>query len=39
MFMRLALRATCACHLVVFSEKSLFVDAINYRSAKQQHFT
>jgi len=39
MFMCLAICATCACHLVAFSEKSLFVDAINYRSAKQQHFT
>jgi len=39
MFMFLAICATCACHLVVFSEKSLFVDAINYRSAKQQYST
>jgi len=32
-FMCLALYATCACHLVIFSKKSLFVDAINYRPA------
>jgi len=38
MFMCLAICATCACHLVIFSEKSLFVNAINliiYRSAQQ----
>ena len=29
MFMRLAICATYACQLVIFSEKSLFVDAIN----------
>jgi len=30
MFMCLAICATCACHLVIFREGSLFVDAINY---------
>jgi len=30
-FMRLALYATCACHLLIFSKEILFVDAINYR--------
>jgi len=40
MFVCLAICATCGCHLVIFSEKSMFVDAINYyRSAKQQYFT
>jgi len=29
MFMSSAIYATYACHLVVFSEKSLFVDAVN----------
>jgi len=29
MFMCLAICATCACHLVFFSGKSLFVDAVN----------
>ena len=29
MFMWLAICATCACHFVIFSEKSLFVVAIN----------
>jgi len=28
MFMCLAIYATCMCHIVIFSEKSLFVDAI-----------
>jgi len=28
MFMFLAICATCACHLVIFSEESLFIDAI-----------
>jgi len=36
MFMCLVIRATCACHLVIFSEESLFIDPINYRSAQQQ---
>jgi len=35
MFMCLAIRATRACNLVIFSEKSLFVDAINYISVGQ----
>jgi len=39
MFMCLAICATCACHLVVFTEESLLVDAINYRSARRQYFT
>jgi len=30
MFMYLAIRAKCACHLVIFREGSLFVDATNY---------
>ena len=31
---------TCACHVViVISEESLFVDAINYRSSRRQYFT
>jgi len=30
MFVCLAICAKCACHLVIFGEKSLFVDAINY---------
>jgi len=29
MFMCLAICATCVCHLVIFSEKSFFVDANN----------
>jgi len=37
MFTCLAISTTCACHLVIFSEKSWFVDAS--RSAKQQYFT
>jgi len=39
MFMCLVICATCACHLVIFSEECLFTDASNYRSAKQQCFT
>jgi len=30
MVMCLAICATCTCHLVIFSEKILFVDAIDY---------
>jgi len=30
MFMCLVICATCACHLVIFREGSLFVDAIKY---------
>jgi len=34
-FICLATCVTCACHLVIFSEESLFVDAINLLSVGQ----
>jgi len=34
-FICLAICVTCACHLVIFSEESLFLDAINLLSAGQ----
>jgi len=39
MFVCLAICATCACHLVIFSEESYLVDTISYRSARRQYFT
>ena len=39
MFMCLAICATCACHLVMLSEKSLFETLLIYRSAQRQYFT
>jgi len=31
--------ATCACHLILFIEESLFVGDINYRLVRRQYFT
>ena len=39
MFMCLAICTAYACHFVIFSEESLFADAISYRSARWQYFS
>jgi len=40
MLLCLAICATCAYHLIRFSEESLLVGVINYyRSGRRQHFT
>jgi len=39
MLMCLGVCVTCACHSAIFSEKSLFVDAVSYRSVRWQYFS